>query len=70
MVNAGTALVGTAIFGQSSAQFQPFAKWTPADLLSLIDLARTWADEDDVDAALELIGDPVGATYFENGLER
>lgn len=66
----GKALIGTAVSGAQSAQFELFQNWSPGDLLSLIDAARTWADETTVEEALALIGAPVTETHFECGLER
>jgi hypothetical protein len=53
----GKTLVGTAS-GGTSATFQSFATWRADEVLELIDAARDWADEDDVDDALVLIAPP------------
>lgn len=50
----GKTLTATASGGQS-ASFMVFSAFAPADVLALIDEARTWAAETTVTAALELI---------------
>jgi hypothetical protein len=51
---SGKTLIGTAS-GGTSVQYQAFEGWRVDSLIEMLDQARSWILEDDVDAALELI---------------
>lgn len=66
---AGRTLVSVGSMGSNSG-FQIVNGWKPDDVLDIVNAARDWAGEDNVDDALALIAGPIRALHFECGLER